>query len=137
MCSQQGKPDSSSSRESLMIDDKAGISAAAAKSHKQVIWDLQAPGCLSHGRGGGIISPPNTKGCASPQHPKFRSHTNANSRAGLNVMYTAQHTTPAHAIGRSCAHTDTRLALSCALQLPALSPLPLALPLVYLETSFR
>ena len=29
-----------------MIDDKTGISAATAKSHKQVIWDLQALSCF-------------------------------------------------------------------------------------------
>lgn len=35
-----------------MIDDNTGIFAATAKSHKQVMRDLQALSCFSHGRGG-------------------------------------------------------------------------------------
>lgn len=30
-----------------MIDDESGITAATAKSHKQVIWDLEALSCFS------------------------------------------------------------------------------------------
>lgn len=52
-----------------MIDDKTGISAATAKSHKQVIWDLQALSCFHMAEEKGLESLAHThmQGCNTLQ----------------------------------------------------------------------
>lgn len=98
-----------------MIDDKAGISAAAAKSHKQVIWDLQALGCLSHGGGGGIISPQH-KGLCFPEHPAIPNFTVTRMQTEPSLNYVQ---TPAHVIIIcTYGHTTCTLVRSAASSSP-------------------
>lgn len=61
-----------------MIDDKTRISAAAAKSHKRVIWDLQALNCFHVEKEElGIISS-HMQDCNTP---KQHSHAHQQTRA--------------------------------------------------------
>lgn len=86
-----------------MIDDKTGISAATAKSHKQVIWDLQALSCFHMAEEECLGSLAHTHRAVTPPNPHSHACTNRpGHRMCANACACQQILTNSHSCALCC-----------------------------------